>query len=119
MPCVVLCLFLILPWVGLCSVSLSHCAVGWFVSLSFSHYAAVGLCLFLLCCRLVCLYLTVSWVGLCSVSLSRCAMGRSVFCLFLIVTLVGVCSVSLSYCAVGLSVFCVSFSLYSRLVCVL
>ena len=59
------CLFLIVPRVGLCSVSFSLCC-GLVCVLSLSH-CAVGWFMF-------CLFLIVPWVGLCSVSLSHFAV---------------------------------------------
>ena len=99
----------IVPWVGLYSLTLSHCCVG--LSVSLSHRVVRVVCS-------LCLFLTVPWVGLCSVSLSHFVVGRSVFCvsfsscrgficvlcLFFIVPWVNLCSVTLSQCAVRCSV---------------
>ena len=121
MPCVVLCLVLILPLVGLCFVSLSHCDMGrsvFCVSLSLCSGLWVDLCSVSLSYYdagwsvfCVCLYCAVGWSVFCvsffiapmvGLSLSHCAADWSVFCLFLIVPLVGLCSISLSHCVVGL-----------------
>ena len=67
-------------WVGLCSMSLLHCVVGWAMFVFCVSYT--------LCCGLeffvLCPYYTVLWVGqcLCSVSLLHCVVGWSmiVFC---------------------------------------
>ena len=94
----VLCLFLIVPLVSLCSVSLSHRAVGWSVfCVSFSS------------CR---------WL-VCILSLSYFAVGWSVFCISFSLCRGLVYVLSLSHFTVGWSVFCVSFSLCRGLVYVL
>ena len=79
-------------WVGLCSISLLHCVVGW----SLTVFCVPST----LCCGLVydcvlCPFYTVLFVGLCPVSLLHCVVGRSVI------------------------VYCVPSTLCSGLVCVL
>ena len=70
-----LCLLLVLPWVGLSSVSSPCVAVGWSI-----------VCVFSLCCRglvyRLCLFLVLPWVGLSSVSSPCVAVGWSIVCVF-------------------------------------
>ena len=81
-----LCIFLTLPWVGLCSVYLTHVAMGWSVlcvSSSRYHGLVCVLCIFLTLHGLICvpcIFLTLPWVGLCSVFLPHVTMGWSVIC---------------------------------------
>ena len=120
----VLCPCYTVLWVGLCSISLLHCVVGWSVTLVYSVsllHCAVGWFVFYipstLCCWLVC-----DPCVFCVPSTLCCGLiCDCVLCPFYTVLWVCLCLcyVSLLHCVVGrlVFVFCVPYTLCCGLVC--